>query len=90
MFNFDKIDQTHLVFIYLVIFILSQNINLLKNGNLEERVIDENLGMYWKNLNGIDQKIWYANEVYLRKKLGIKTLDDQALENLRTKKRNIK
>lgn len=57
---------------------------MLKNRNLEERVIDEDLGLFWKNLNGIDQKIWYANEVYLRNKLGIKTLDDQALENLRT------
>jgi hypothetical protein len=47
--------------------------------------LDENLGSYWKNLNGIDQKIWYANEVYTRKKFGIKTIDDEAFENLRTK-----
>lgn len=54
LFNFDKIDQTHLVLLYMIVFILSQNVNLLNSKDLEEREIDEDLGSYWKNLNGID------------------------------------
>ena len=68
----------------MIIFIVYQNFNLLQT-DVEDRELDENLGSYWKNLNGIDQKIWYANEVYTRKKFGIKTIDDEAFENLRTK-----
>jgi hypothetical protein len=38
----------------MIVFILSQNVNLLNSKDLEEREIDEDLGSYWKNLNGID------------------------------------
>lgn len=38
----------------MIIFIFSQNLNLLNDKNLEEREINEELGLYWKNLNGID------------------------------------
>ena len=45
-------------------------------------------GSFWKNLRGIEQKIWYASEAYQRKKLDIKTISDAAFEKLRTKKRD--
>ena len=43
--------------------------------------VDEDLGTYWQSLRGHDQKLWYANEVYLRKKLQLRTMDDQAFES---------
>jgi len=34
--------------------------------------IDEGLDPYWNCLSGSEQKVLYTNEVYNRKKLGIK------------------
>ena len=42
----------------------------LKNG-------DENLEPYWQNLNGTDQKRWFVQEIYFRKELNIKTMNDE-------------
>lgn len=45
--------------------------------NLNMKVdIFEDLGNYWKCLSGMDQKRWFAKELYNRNKLNIKTLDD--------------
>ena len=41
----------------------------LKNG-------DENLEPYWQNLNGIDQKRWFVQEIYFRKELNIKSMNN--------------
>ena len=51
--------------------------------------LDDNLGSFWKSLRGIEQKIWYANEVYTRTNLNVQTISDEAIEKLRTKKRNL-
>lgn len=45
--------------------------------------VDENLAPYWNSLPSSQQKVWYANEVYLRNSLGLKTIDDTNLELLR-------
>ncbi len=37
----------------MIIFIVYQNFNLLQTDE-EDKELDENLGSYWKNLNGID------------------------------------
>jgi len=42
--------------------------------------VDEKLAPYFSCLKGLDQKAWYANEVYLRNALQIKTVNDEALE----------
>ena len=38
----------------------------------------------------MDQKRWYARELYLRDKLNIKITNDRAVERLRTRKRGAK
>ena len=60
--------------------------NNIKKVNGESH-INENLDPYWSCLTGMEQKKWYANEIYIRKYVGIKTLSDSALEKLRTAKR---
>ena len=47
-----------------------------------DKDVDENLGSYWKTIVGKEQKEWYADEIYKRAVLGIKTLDDRALNHL--------
>lgn len=50
--------------------------------------VDEDLASYWESLKGLDQKIRYTNEAYMRQVLGLKTLTDSAFkEDLRTSKR---
>ena len=41
--------------------------------------LNENLGNYWKCISGIDQKRWYAKELYLRYTQKIRTIDDYNL-----------
>ena len=50
-------------------------------------VMDEDLEPFWRNLSGLDQKRWYANELYHRNKVGRTFLDDDQLEILRKAKR---
>lgn len=52
--------------------------------DLEKLVIDENLDSYFMCLTGIDQKRWYTKELYLRKKLDIKSINDDAFAKLQT------
>jgi len=49
-----------------------------------DRDVNENLAPYWQSIIGKEQKEWYANECYQRKALGLQTIDDRALEHLRT------
>ena len=49
--------------------------------------MDENLGEYWSLISGNDRKRWFAKEVHLRHWFGVKILDDEQLENLRTAKK---
>jgi hypothetical protein len=55
-----------LFFINLVLIISG-----LCSKNIDNKDGDEKLKSFWKNLRGIEQKIWYANEVYQRNKLNI-------------------
>jgi hypothetical protein len=41
--------------------------------------INENLGCYWECLQGIYQKRWFTKELYNRKNLNKKTLEDFGL-----------
>lgn len=52
--------------------------------------VDENIGTYWDSLSASAQKVWYASEVHTRAELGIKTIDDAALEKLRTSQKGEK
>jgi hypothetical protein len=52
--------------------------------------VTEDLDEYWQNIVGKEQMEWYANELYQRSALKIKTLDDRSLEKLRTSKRTKK
>lgn len=44
--------------------------------------VNENLGTYFRCIDGLQQKRWYARETYLRHKLNIKTLSDKSLKKL--------
>jgi len=48
--------------------------------------VDEDLLDYWSAIPGPKQKTWYANEVYMRNSLKLKTLTSENLEKLRTSK----
>ena len=52
----------------------------------EDMEVNENIGNYYEALSAFDRKAMVAEEFYNRKKLGIKTLTDEALESLRTTK----
>lgn len=51
---------------------------------------DEGLNPFFSSLSAFDQKTWYADEVYRRKKMGIVTLADHSLEVIRSAKRKCK
>ena len=91
-FDFSRgFNHCHLclvmIFILLVIAIIEKYLYQdLAHGN----DVTENLGPYWKNIRGKDQMAWYCSEVYQRERLNVKTIDDQALEKLRTSKRRNK
>ena len=63
LFNSENLDQTHLILAFFLINILLVIYGLLLNikDNLK---YSENLGSFWTNIRGIEQKIWYTNEVY--------------------------
>lgn len=51
-------------------------------------IIDENLGSFWECLPGLEQKRWYATELYLRNTLHIQPIvDEPSFTSLRTSKR---
>ena len=52
----------------------------------EDFNLDEPLDTYFESISGSDQKVMFATESYYRKKFGIKTISDDALEKLRTTK----
>lgn len=52
----------------------------------EDFNLNEDLGTYWESLSGSNQKVMYATEVYYRNMFQIKTISDEALENLRKTK----
>lgn len=54
--------------------------------DLEDAALHGKTPSYFECLSGKAQKNWYTNEVYSRKVMGIKSLDDDQLEQLRTAK----
>ncbi len=60
-------------------------ISLLKD---EEDEVDEELGTYWECVSEFNKKVWYLEEVYNRKHLNFKTMDNESLEILKTAKTN--
>lgn len=46
--------------------------------------MDENLGTYWQVISESDRKRWFAKEVHLRSRFGIKLLDDEQLDKLKS------
>ena len=53
-----------------------------------EKDVNEGLPNYWNAISGIEQKLWYATEIYNRQHLKMQNISDDALENLRTHKRH--
>lgn len=51
----------------------------MEEAEAEEEVFDEKLPNYWAALPGHVQMEWYAQEIYDRKNLGIKTLSKDAV-----------
>ena len=45
--------------------------------------LNENLGMYWECLSGLEQKRWYAKEIHIQKNLNIQMLNDENLRRLK-------
>lgn len=52
----------------------------------EDVEVDEKLGSYYECVSVKDRKRWYVEELYNNKRLGVKTIDERALEMLRTTK----
>ena len=50
-----------------------------KLDQIDEEAMNENLGNYFRCLNGLDQKTWYVREVYNREVLGKRMMDDKSL-----------
>ena len=73
----------YVFFLLLNIFFEGLLINCLKKLNVikkdsvldQDFDVDENLDTYWKCLRAIDQKNWYAREVYHRKGLNLRTIN---------------
>ena len=61
-----------------------QECGCLRDEEAESADVEENIGAFWASLTGDDQKIWYANEAYGRSQYGISSVNDEALERLRT------
>lgn len=57
---------------------------------VEEVEVDEKLGNYFSCLTKFQRDSWYLDELQTRKKLGMSTIDDEALESLRTAKSHCK
>lgn len=49
--------------------------------------VDEKLPSFWECLTGDDQKIWYSSEIYSKYMFGIKSVDDDTINLLRTTNR---
>jgi len=96
-------DHTLILLIFIPIFIFHRKViqgvswlfgkcGLLNLGTLnmiqnETINIDENLGHFSQCLSGIDQKRWFADAMYLRNNLHIKTLDDEQIKLVQREKR---
>lgn len=76
------------LFIPSLVFKLAKELRIVTNIKAlnQELDVDEQLANYLQALPGKEQKAWYANEVYLRKHLGLQTMPDDIMEKLRTYK----
>jgi len=94
MKGFNQTTMCLLIFVFLLttrfVLILIDFIKRKLSGgdDDEEDILDvdveENIDIFWKSLEGTDQKNMYADEVYKRNKFGVKGLSNNALEILRT------
>lgn len=98
-----NLNQTHMLLILIFIFFVKKFIvdtigNCIKNiakyccqvqweHDIQGEDVEEQIGSYWDSLTGDDQKIWYASEIYSKYRFGITSVNDDALELLRTKDR---
>lgn len=66
--------------------------NLYKVRKLIKREVsvNENLGNFWNCISGIDQKKWYATELYHQKKLRLLTLNEDQMKCLSQSQRGEK
>jgi hypothetical protein len=60
------------------------------DGDFLDKDVEEEIDLYWRSLEGSDQKNMYTDEVYKRNKFGIKGMSDYALEKLRATDRRAK
>ena len=102
----DGFSHPQLLLIAMILFIVKEQLisvvskamNLLGIVNtkklediLDDKIsYDENLGLFWECLTGLDQKRWFTKEIHHRSQLHIQTMDSHQLEHLRTCKRGPK
>lgn len=99
-FYFAKPNQTMIILLVLL-YLLMDNfgyklrhqmfrmVRLIQDGSSKLKAdVDENLANYWQAISGIEQKLWYSNEVYDRYNTGVQAMSDEALEKLRTSQRS--
>ena len=55
--------------------------------NLIDDNVKQRIGLFWDSMEGDEQKIWYASEIYSLFRFGINTVEEEALEQLRTRDR---
>lgn len=96
-------NQTHMIFMVLIFYTFAKLfINIYRSvkskviqkddddGDFLDKDVEEDIDIYWRSLEGTDQKNMYADEIYKRSKFGIKGLSDESLENLRATDRRKK
>lgn len=58
--------------LYKLRYAMFKRVGLIKDGSDALNAdIDEGLSNFWQAISGIQQKLWYANEVYNRKVNGV-------------------
>lgn len=60
------------------------------DGDFLDKDVEEEIDLYWRSLEGSDQKNMYTDEIYKRNKFGIKGMSDYGLEKLRSTDRRAK
>lgn len=97
-FDFSGPNHTHLILAVLCFFFFDimyfQMGHILfgfckdNRADILSQGINEMLPNYWDAISGFYSKIWYATEVHNRTHCNVQRLSDDALERLRTAKRD--
>ena len=87
LFNFEGANYTIWPLITLAVYLVGVSILYCFNSEklFSHLYLDIKKDvLYWKSIEGMKQKELYTVEVYRRKRLNIKSMEDESLEMLRT------